>query len=175
MTAGTATLVLGVGNVLMGDEGVGVHVAQRLAKNPAVMPGVEILDGGTGGFTLLDALTGCLRAVIVDACLDARPPGTVRLRRPRCAAHFPTALGAHDIGVRALVEAAELLGRLPRVLLVTVSVRQPFRTGMDLSPPVAAAVPKVEAAIMRWSSRVAALDAVRPETRAGAPSCTNWR
>lgn len=142
-------LVLGVGNVLMGDEGVGVHVVRRLLGGAPLGPEVEALDGGTGGFTLLEALTGTPWAILVDACLDGRPPGTVRLRRPKRARHFPTALGAHDIGLRALIEAAELLGRLPRSLLLTVSVTTPFEMGLELSAPVAAAVPKAEAWIRR--------------------------
>jgi hydrogenase maturation protease len=143
-------LVLGVGNLLMGDEGVGVHVVRRLLEGAPLGPDVEAIDGGTGGFTLLEALTGTPWAILVDACLDGRPPGTVRARRPRRARHFPTALGAHDIGLRALIEAAELLGRLPRILLLTVSVAAPFAMSLELSAPVAAALPKAEGWIRRY-------------------------
>jgi hydrogenase maturation protease len=142
-------LVLGVGNLLMGDEGVGVHVVRRLLGDASLGPDVEVMDGGTGGFTLLEAMTSTPWVILVDACLDGRPPGTVRVRRPKRAAHFPTALGAHDIGLRALIEAAELLGRLPRSLLLTVSVATPFETSMELSAPVATAVPKAEVWIRR--------------------------
>jgi hydrogenase maturation protease len=148
------TLVMGVGNLLMGDEGVGVHVAQRLLAGPPLPPDVELLDGGTGSFTLLEALTAYPRAVIIDACLDGRPPGTVRIRRPRRSAHFPTALGAHDIGLRSMVEAAEMLGQLPRVTLITVSTRLPFIMGLQLSPAVAQAVPRVETLVWRWVARL---------------------
>jgi hydrogenase maturation protease len=142
-------LVLGVGNLLMGDEGVGVHVVRRLLAEGSLGPDVEAVDGGTGGFTLLDALTRHPWVILVDACLDGHPPGTVRVRRPKRAMHFPVALGAHDIGLRALIEAAELLGQLPRSLLLTVSVATPFAMGLELSAPVAAAVPKAEAWIRR--------------------------
>jgi hydrogenase maturation protease len=162
-------LVMGVGNLLMGDEGVGVQVAQRLLAGPPLPPGVELLDGGTGGFTLLEVLTRHPRALLVDACLDGRAAGTVRIRRPRHSGHFPTALGAHDIGLRAMVEAAQLLGQLPRVTLVTVSVRLPFSMGLELSPPVAAAVPRVEALVRRWVRRLGRLGAQAPPAHA-APS-----
>jgi hydrogenase maturation protease len=163
-----ATLVLGVGNLLLGDEGVGVHVAQRLIAAGPLAPGTEVMDGGTGGFGLLDALTDCTRAIIVDAALDGRPPGTVTLRRPRTAAHFPTVLGAHDIGLRALLEAAELLGRLPRLLLCTVSVAAPFATGLVLSPAVAASVPRVETIVRELASRPRAWNRI-PVPRAETP------
>ena len=134
------------------------------------MPGgVEVLDGGTGSFALLEALTAQPRAMLIDACLDGRPAGTVRIRRPRRAAHFPTALGAHDIGLRSLVEAAELLGHLPRVTLVTVSVRLPFIMGLELSPPVAAAVPRVEGLVRRWARRLERLAAQAQRAGAAAP------
>ncbi|MFI5399930.1 MAG: hydrogenase maturation protease [SAR324 cluster bacterium] len=158
-------LVLGVGNLLMGDEGVGVHVVRRLLDGASLGPDVQAIDGGTGGFTLLGAMTGTPWAILVDACLDGRPPGTVRVRRPKRAMHFPTALGAHDIGLRALIEAAELLNRLPRSLLLTVSVAAPFEMSVALSPPVAAAVPKAEA----WIRRLLAGPQARgsPGTRGG--------
>jgi len=153
MAAQARTLVLGVGNLLMGDEGAGVHLAQRLLAGAELPTGAEVLDGGTGGFTLLEALTACPRAIIMDACLDGKPPGTLGVKRARRAAHFPTALGAHDIGVRALVEAAELLGALPRMLLVTISVQPPFRMGLELSAPVAAALPGAERLVRRLLAR----------------------
>jgi hydrogenase maturation protease len=154
MNAGSTALVMGVGNVLMGDEGVGVHVAQRLLAGWPLPPGVALLDGGTGGFALLEALTSHRRVLLIDACLDGRAPGTVRVRRPRHSGHFPTALGAHDIGLRSMVDAAELLGQLPRVTLITVSVRLPFIMGLDLSPAVAGAVPRVASLVRRWVARL---------------------
>lgn len=150
MDGEAGTLVMGVGNVLMGDEGVGVHVAQRLLAGPPLPLRFTVLDGGTGSFALLDALTSHPRALLIDACLDGRPAGTVRIRRPRQASHFPTALGAHDIGLRSMIEAAELLGQLPRVTLVTVSVRLPFDFSLSLSPAVAAALPRVDRIVRRW-------------------------
>jgi hydrogenase maturation protease len=167
MSEGGTLLVMGVGNMLMGDEGVGVQVAQRLLAGPPLPAGVELLDGGTGSFALLDVLTSHPRALLVDACLDGRAPGTIRIRRPRHSGHFPTALGAHDIGLRSMVEAAELLGQLPRVTLVTVSVCLPLIMGLELSPPVAAAVPRVADLVRRWVRRLDRLAAQAPPAGAG--------
>src|SRR5690348_7528678 len=63
---GLKTLVLGLGNVLMGDEGIGVYVVRELGKRE-LPPNVECLDGGTGGFTLLEPLENADRIVIIDA------------------------------------------------------------------------------------------------------------
>ena len=135
-------LVMGVGNVLMGDEGVGVH-AVRLLEQRAWPAGVALLDGGTGGFHLLGPMQEAGRIVLVDATADGAPPGTVRRLTPRFASDYPRTLTAHDIGLKDLLDAFHLLGRTPAVTLFTVSIVWPGGIGTELSPAVAAAVPEV--------------------------------
>lgn len=138
-------LVLGVGNVLLGDEGAGVH-AVRGMEAEAWPPHVTLLDGGTGGFHLLSLFQEYARIVLVDATMDGQPPGTVRLIRPRFASDYPRTLSAHDIGLKDLVESAALLGLTPEVVLVVVSVKTlPEGLHVGLSPAVAAALPRVAA------------------------------
>jgi hydrogenase maturation protease len=139
-------LIMGVGNVLMGDEGVGVHAIRRLEQRPWPAH-VSLLDGGTGGFHLLSHVGACEVLVMVDATLDGRPPGTVSVIEPRYASDFPKALSAHDIGLKDLVDSAAILEILPKVRLVTISVAglQPMQ--MTLSPEVEASLPRVEAVV----------------------------
>lgn len=144
--AGARTLVLGIGNFLLGDEGVGVVAAQLLA-NMVLGDHVEVLDGGTGGFHLLSHFDGIERLILIDAALDGHPPGTVRAIRPRFLNEFPRALSAHEIGLRDLIETATLLGKMPPTDLVTVSVAVPRDLGTELSPAVAAALPVVIARV----------------------------
>jgi len=139
-------LILGVGNVLMGDEGVGVHAVRLLEASPWPAH-VSLLDGGTGGFHLLSHFSGCDVLILIDATLDGRPPGTVSVIEPRYASDFPRALSAHDIGLKDLVESAALLDLLPRVLLVTVSVADLQPMQMTLSPEVEASLPAVQAQV----------------------------
>lgn len=136
------TLVMGIGNLLMGDEGVGVHVARRLAREP-FPPHVDVLDGGTGGFHLLEPLTSHDPVILVDATTDGRPAGTVSVIEPRYASDFPPTLTAHDIGLRDLIVSAAMLNKLPRVRLVTVSIDEMQPMELALSPAVEAAVPRV--------------------------------
>ncbi len=136
------TLVLGIGNVLMGDEGVGVHVVRRLEQED--LPAhVALLDGGTGGFHLLAELASHDPVVMIDATIDGQPPGTVSVIEPRYASDFPRTLTAHDIGLRDLIVSATLLGQLPRMQLVTVSIAGVQPMQMTLSAPVETAVPRV--------------------------------
>ena len=140
-------LIMGVGNVLMGDEGVGVHAVRQLDAR-AWPAGVSLLDGGTGGFHLLAHFGTCDIVVMIDATLDGRPPGTVCVLEPRYASDFPRALSAHDIGLKDLVDSAAVLGMLPKVLLVTVSVAtfQPMQ--LTMSQEVEASLPQVESTVI---------------------------
>jgi hydrogenase maturation protease len=136
------TLVLGVGNLLMGDEGVGVHAARQLASEPLPST-VEVLDGGTGGFHLLSLFKEYDPIILIDATQDGDPPGTVKLVKPKFASDFPRTLSAHDIGLRDLLETAQLLGPLPTLYLITVSIGELQEMSVELSPSVSGAVEEI--------------------------------
>jgi hydrogenase maturation protease len=136
------TLVLGVGNLLMGDEGVGVHAARQLASEPLPST-VEVLDGGTGGFHLLSLFKEYDPIILIDATQDGDPAGTVKLVKPKFASDFPRTLSAHDIGLRDLLETAQLLGPLPTLYLITVSIGELQEMSVELSPSVSGAVEEV--------------------------------
>lgn len=141
-----ATLILGVGNVLMGDEGVGVH-AVRMLEQSVPADHVKILDGGTGGFHLLSLFQEYNPIVLIDATMDENPAGTVTLTQPRFASDFPRTLSAHDIGLRDLLESAQLIGPLPTLYLITVSIDKIQAMSMELSDPVQKSLPQVKKAI----------------------------
>jgi hydrogenase maturation protease len=136
-------LILGVGNLLMGDEGGGGVAIQRLEKH-GVGELAELVDGGTGGFHLLGYFRNRQHLILIDAAADGQPAGTVSLLEPRYAKDFPPSLTAHDIGLKDLLESAIVLGDLPRVDLITVSVGAVGDLTLELSPAVAAALPRVE-------------------------------
>ena len=125
-------LILGIGNYLMADEGIGVHLAQRMGGMD-LPEGVDVLDGGTGGFHLLEYFEQYRRVIIVDATLDGRAPGTIRRIKPRFAADFPQAMSTHDIGLKDLVGALQLLGRMPEIDLFVVSIRSIQDQGIELT------------------------------------------
>ena len=141
-------LVLGIGNLLMGDEGVGVHAVRRLLDS-ALAGDVRVVDGGTGGFHLLSCFQEYDPLVLIDAAADGQAPGTVSTLEPVYASDYPRSLTAHDIGLKDVVEAAALIGPLPKTYLVTVSVGEPRGLALTLSPSVEAALPEVVAAVHR--------------------------
>ena len=136
------TLVLGIGNVLMGDDGVGVEVVRQVQGHP-LPEGVECVDGGTGSFNLLEPMGRADRIVMIDAALDDAPPGSVRRLTPRFSRDYPRSLTAHDLGLKDLLDAFHLLGEVPEVVLYAVAVLPPDEPRLELSAPVAAAVPEV--------------------------------
>lgn len=140
-------LVLGIGNLLMGDEGAGVRVVEALERARWRPAGVTLVDGGTGGFHLLEYLQEFTPIVMIDATLDGQPAGTVSVLRPKYASDFPRALTAHDIGLRDLVETAALLGSLPPITLVTISIAEIQSMVTTLTPAVAAAIPAAAALV----------------------------
>lgn len=135
-------LILGIGNVLMGDEGVGVH-AIRFLEQQSFPPQVHLLDGGTGGFNLLSYLQEYPQIIMLDATMDGKPPGTITVLRPKFASDFPRALSAHDIGLRDLVEAASMTGHLPEMHLIAISIRSIQSMQMELSAELSAAIPRI--------------------------------
>lgn len=129
--------------MLLGDEGVGVLAVRRLQATD-LAERAELVDGGTGGFHLLEYFQGRTRLILIDAAADGRPPGTVSHLKPRFASDFPRSLAAHDIGLRDLIEAASLTGGLPRVDLITVSIEGPQGVTLEVSEPVSRALSEVE-------------------------------
>ena len=135
-------LILGIGNLLLGDEGIGV-VAVRYLEAEGFAARAELVDGGTGGFHLLGLFSGRPHLILIDATDDGRPPGTVTLLQPRYASDYPRTLSAHDIGLRDLIESAALLGAMPRVDLITISVGPLQPMTLELTPAVRAALPQI--------------------------------
>ena len=135
-------LILGIGNVLMGDEGVGVHVLRLLEQEPAAA-GVRLLDGGTGGVNLLAEFEEVSSVVLIDATRDGRATGTITYLHPERVGDLPRGLGAHDFGLKDLFAAAALIGRLPDLHLYTLSVEEIRPMCTQLCPAVAASVPEV--------------------------------
>lgn len=135
------TLVLGLGNVLMGDEGIGVYVVRAVEQHP-LPAGVECLDGGTGGFTLLEPLEDAGRIVLIDAASDGNPPGTVTRTTPKFSRDYPPTLTAHDVGMKDLLDMFYIQGGTHEIILyaITIDPRQPIRMSLSPQGEVAAAV-----------------------------------
>lgn len=135
-------LVLGIGNYLMGDEGIGVHSIQALSKEN-LPENVDIIDGGTGSFDLMPIIAKYPLVIFIDATLDGKPLGSIDVLYPKFAKDFPKVLSAHDVGLKDMLDALEIKGELPRIILVTITINDMRPMTITLSDPVQAAVPNV--------------------------------
>jgi len=142
----------------MGDEGVGVRAIERLQQE-RWPDDVTVVDGGTGGFHLMEYLQEFRPIVMIDATMDGQPAGTLTVLRPKYASDFPRVLTAHDIGLRDLVETSALLGPLPDITLITVSIDEIKSMVMELSPAVEAALPGIAALVRHTLAAEAAIHA----------------
>ena len=141
-------LVLGVGNPLLGDEGLGPQAIHELLGAYSFPPEVRLLDGGTAGLSLLSEITAVDKLLVVDAVQTGAAPGTVvsldgsALNRARRGL-----MGPHDIGVQELVTTARLHGGATETVLFGIEPEK-LELGLGLSPSVAKSLPKLMGAVI---------------------------
>jgi hydrogenase maturation protease len=136
-------LVLGLGNYLMGDEGVGCHVIEYL-EGLDYSNQVDLLDGGTGGFHLMDHLVTHEHVILIDATLDDFPEGTIRVIKPKVSKDFPPNMSTHDIGLKDLITSLTLVEQLPDLYLVAVSVKDYDEMRITLSDKIKQTIPEIK-------------------------------
>jgi hydrogenase maturation protease len=151
------TLILGIGNYLMGDEGIGVHVANRIQCGK-IFEGISVVDGGTGGFHLLSYFENYDHVILIDATLDGNTPGTIRLIKPKFAKDFPPAMSTHDIGLKDMVSALQLLDKMPDIDLFVVSIESIQQQGIELTPEIEKIVPEVIKRIRKLLQKTNAIE-----------------
>jgi len=134
------TVVIGVGNTILSDDGVGVHAARLLQGDPRVPAGVTILDGGTIGLELLPYSSDASRVLFLDAVNSGGAPGTLTRMTARDLLDASTGWSVHQLGVADLIAALALVSTQPQDIVV-LGV-QPANTGWgtSLSPDVEAAL-----------------------------------
>jgi hydrogenase maturation protease len=136
-------LILGVGNLLLSDEGVGVHVAQEMMKMD-MPPEVHVVEGGTDGFGLVNIIVQADRMLLIDAIRGGGQPGSIyRFEMEDCPPYpdiFKTSV--HQISILEVINLSSLIGSTPRTTIIGVEPAC-LEMGMELSPDVAAKIPKV--------------------------------
>jgi hydrogenase maturation protease len=142
-------LVLGVGNTLLKDEGIGVHVTERIrAMN---MPEeVELLDGGVLGLDLIEPMEDREKVIIIDAVQGGEVPGTIyRLTRKDIEMRKDWRLSSlHDIDLPYVINMAELMGKHIDPVIIGVEPKD-MSVGLELSPEIEAKIPEVIEMVMK--------------------------
>ena len=137
-------VVLGVGNLIMGDEGLGVRFIQELERVGGLPDDVVTIDGGTSTNELLAELENLELLIIVDAIVSEAAPGTlVRLEGDRIPSAFSNKLSPHQHGINDLLATLQFLGRAPARVVLFGCVPARIELGMELSSEVTAVLPEL--------------------------------
>ena len=147
------TIVIGLGNPLMADEGIGVALIEELSKRAAAgkLPNdaIEYYDGGCGGMYLLHAIAGRQKVILIDCCLMNTEPGTIRRFTPddvqsvKQMAH----LSLHEVDILKVIELAKKIGQCPREIVIFGIEPLKITQQMHLNAPIEAKIPDYIAAV----------------------------
>ena len=148
------TLILGLGNVLLQDEGIGVH-ALREMEELGWPPHVDLLDGGTGGFVLLSLFQDYQTMIIIDAALTNDPQGTIKTIQPKYAKDFPKSLSTHELGLKDMIESSMLLEKVPAIYLITCTINPEQEMNIQLTPEIEKCIPSIIKETRRIVSQLA--------------------
>lgn len=143
-------LVLGVGNILLKDEGIGVKIVQRLESLYCFSSNVELMDGGTLGLRLLDPIANADYVIVVDAVQNGRPPGTLyRLPAEELGNRVSFKNSLHQLDLVETLAYAEILGNRPDAVVIGIEPADISPWGMELTESVAVAVPEMCSRVLR--------------------------
>lgn len=132
-------LVLGVGNLLLSDEGLGLRALERLSQAYSLPPDVELMDGGTMGIYLLPYLDGVTDLLILDCVQSDQPPAVpVRLEGEAIPAALAHKISVHQVGLQELLAASQIQGSPPSRIVVWGMGPESLEPGIGCSPPVEA-------------------------------------
>ncbi|MDI3317806.1 MAG: hydrogenase maturation protease [Bacillota bacterium] len=160
-------LVLGLGNVLLGDEGLGVYLVDHMRRAYDFPEGLQLVDGGTLGWDLLDLVARHRAVVIADAIeADARP-GTLYRFAPQDLHQVARRAisSAHDVQILDVLAGLVLLGELPETVVIAMQPGEIREMKLGLSPAVESRLPAMEQAVLDELEKLG----IRPLARREAP------
>lgn len=141
-------VVLGVGNLLLSDEGIGVHAVNALIEGYDLPAEVSVIDGGTSGMDCLDQIAEVDHLIIADCMRSKKPPGTItRLSGEQIPAFFKTKISPHQVGLSDVLATLNLHGIMPANIVLIGVEPASFELSMTPSPTVAPVLPQLVATI----------------------------
>ncbi len=141
-------LILGIGNILQSDDGLGVHIVNHITRNIKLPDGVEVIDGGTAGFDLIPLMAGREKIIIVDALRAEDEPGSIYRFKPENAVKSRASISLHEIGITEVIDMLRLLGENPEIEIVGIVPEDISTLHMDISTSVRRSIPQAVIQIM---------------------------
>lgn len=133
--------IIGLGNILMGDDGIGCHIAKKLMEEN--LENVEIIEAGTSLIKILPQLTKYDKIIFIDAIKGEKPPGEIYIIEPKPSQVIPErAISLHEINLNSLIQMKEKLGIKAKIIIVGIQPAQ-IKPTLNLSKEVEKVIPKV--------------------------------
>jgi hydrogenase maturation protease len=149
MTKVQDILILGIGNLLLKDEGVGVHVVKKLKEMP-LPENVEVLDGGTAGLDLVDFIEGRKKLIVIDAVNAGDKPGTIyRLTEENLDIKPKAITSFHEIDFLDALHMSEVMKSKPEEIVVIGIEPKDMSNGLELSPEIEERIPRIIEIVMK--------------------------
>jgi len=143
-------IILGIGNILLRDEGFGVHFVRWFEKRWQLPDAVEIIDGGTLGYVLLDIMSRCEKMIVVDVIRLSDEPGSIyRFSRAEMETHLPPPTTAHEVTFADVLFKADLMGECPEMVFLCVVPQSVSEMDLEMSPLMREKVPTMEKLLLQ--------------------------
>ncbi len=148
-------VVLGIGNTILSDEGVGVRAAEALLARYDPPENVEVIDGGTAGMELLEPLSNLDLLIVLDAVKRGQPAGSVvKLAGQEVPVFFRSKLSPHQISICDVLASLEFIGDKPKDMVLIGVEPDSLELGLELTPAIAARIPEmVDIAVAELAAR----------------------
>ena len=153
--------ILGLGNILFGDEGFGVHFVRWFAERYQLPIGVAIIDGGTMGYMLLDIVCGCQTLIVIDCLKTDDIPGSLyRFTRAQLEERLPPPTSAHEVKFADVLCKAEMLGECPDLIFLCIVPERYKEMDLEMTATVGERFPALEVLLMEELANLG----IRPES-----------
>jgi hydrogenase maturation protease len=147
--------ILGVGNILLTDEGFGVHFVHWLSSRYQPSDKVRIIDGGTLGYALIDIICSCDHLIVIDVLKAKDAPGSIyRFNTDEMQAHMPPPTTAHEVTFFDVLFKVELMDELPETLFLCIVPQDFGEMKMELTPVMLEKFPVMEKLLLAELSRL---------------------
>ena len=149
MTKVQDILILGIGNILLKDEGIGVHVVKKLKESPLPV-NVEILDGGTAGLDLTDFIANRKKVIVIDTVKAGEKPGTIyRLTEKNLRTGPKAIMSFHEIDLLDAIHMSIVMDEKPEEIVVIGIEPKDMSDGTELSPEIEERIPRIIEVVMK--------------------------
>lgn len=149
------TLILGIGNILCGDDGIGSYIANYLNDSEIEFPpDVEIIDGGTAGFDLLSLMKGRKKIIIIDAINVNDVPGSIYHFTPDNIKGNRSETSLHQVGISEVIRMLKVMGDMPEIEIIGIVPENLSEITMDISDTVKDAIPNAIQQILNAANNI---------------------